>query len=86
MKKLVFAAVIAFAAVLGGHQFYNSQTVNNLSEIMMANVEALAFDWNDPNEPVFKYYVYPCPELYLNYCVSKYEEYRPYCSKLTFCN
>jgi len=52
MKKLVFAAIIAFAVVIGGHQFYKSSMVNNLSEIMKANVEALAgWDEPDPNQP-----------------------------------
>lgn len=52
MKKSIFAAVIAFAVVIGGHQFYKSQTINNLSEIMKVNVEALAgWDEPDPNQP-----------------------------------
>jgi len=44
MKKLVFALIIALVAVIGANQFNENQAINNLSEIMKANVEALALD------------------------------------------
>lgn len=49
MKKIVIASMLAFAAFLGGHQLYKGQTISSLSEIMKANVEALALDWNHIN-------------------------------------
>lgn len=42
MKKTIFAAVFAMAAVLGGYQNYASASSVGLSEIAKANVEALA--------------------------------------------
>ncbi|MBR1940137.1 MAG: hypothetical protein IJ845_02250 [Bacteroidaceae bacterium] len=86
MKKTIFAAVFAFAVIIGGHQYFKNQASDNLSEIMKANVEALALEPNNPNEPIYKYYVHPCPELYKNRCSSIYEEYRPYCYTMSFCN
>lgn len=50
MKKIVIASMLAFAAFLGGNQLYKGQTVSNLSEIMKANIEALA-DGKDDLEP-----------------------------------
>ena len=42
MKKTIFAAVFAFAVIIGGHQYFKNQASDNLSGIMKANVEALA--------------------------------------------
>ncbi len=85
MKKIIFTVVFAMAVIIVGHQCFKKQANDNLSEIMKANVEALALEPNDPNEPIF-YYVYPCPALYKNRCSSRYEEYRPYCYTMSFCN
>jgi len=85
MKKTIIAAMFSFAAILGGNQLYKSQSVSNLSDIMKANVEALALDLYDPNNPIV-YYIYPCPELYKSFCRNYYEEYRPQCYKISYCN
>ncbi|MBR3625306.1 MAG: hypothetical protein IKN48_03015 [Bacteroidaceae bacterium] len=42
MKKIIFAAVFAMSAVLGGYQNYASASSAGLSEMAKANVEALA--------------------------------------------
>ena len=49
MKKSLFAAIFAMAAIIGGHQYFKNPANDNLSEIMKANVEALAFDWDRVN-------------------------------------
>ena len=42
MKKTIFAAVFAMAAVLGEYQNYASASSASLSDITKANIEALA--------------------------------------------
>ena len=40
------------AVIIGGHQCFKNQANDNLSEIIKANVEALAgWDEPDPNQP-----------------------------------
>ena len=46
MKKTIFAAVFAMAAVLGGYQNYASASSAGFSDMAKANVEALI---NEPN-------------------------------------
>ena len=46
MKKTIFAAVFAIAAVFGGYQNYASASSVALSDIVKANVEVLI---NEPN-------------------------------------
>ncbi|MDO4185540.1 MAG: hypothetical protein Q4D30_03495 [Bacteroidales bacterium] len=48
MKKKIFAAVFAMAAVFGGYQNYASASSVALSDIVKANVEALSV--NSVNE------------------------------------
>ena len=42
MKKTIFAAVFAMAAVLGGYQNYASASSAGFSDMAKANIEALA--------------------------------------------
>jgi len=74
MKKTIIAAMFAFAAILGGNQLYKSQSVSNLSDIMKANVEALALDPGDNGAGVLCYnsiiYVESASVLYCGICLT----------------
>lgn len=42
MRKILFAAVFAFTAFVGGYHVFINNKVNDLSDIVSANVKALA--------------------------------------------
>lgn len=49
-KKIVAAMFVAVVAVVGSYNVYQSQNTNALSDLALANVEALASgEWGDSN-------------------------------------
>lgn len=47
MKKTIIVTFIAVITVIAGYNIYTSQTSENLSSLMLANIEALANDGED---------------------------------------
>ena len=47
MKKLIIISLVIMFVAVAAHGVYLSKTVNSLSNIVLANVEALAFREDD---------------------------------------
>lgn len=54
MKKL-FSTMAVAAALFAGYNAYSGQNSNELSDVALANVEALAEDLDEPIKPQFGY-------------------------------
>jgi hypothetical protein len=82
MKKKMMGIIAAVAvAVVAGYNIYASQSNVKLSDLALANVEALANnnEWDTP------FYVHPCPTGPGTECSSaKYDEHNK-CATLTYC-
>lgn len=77
-KTFSFLAIVTIALV-ATYNVYNSQKRVVLSDLAMANIEALATgEWNSP------YRVCPCPSSPGNECKTSSED-RPTCASLTYC-
>ena len=79
MKNILKVAFVAAIALVGGINVFNSQKTENLSDVVLANVEALAFDEIKP-----KYSVFPCPDRYGTECNTAQKD-RPECYTKTYC-
>ena len=77
-KALLTVAVVATAAIAGWNYQQSKQEVE-LSDLAMANVEALARGENDS-----LYHLFPCPSTSGNECRMKDSE-RPACHSATYC-
>ena len=80
MKKKIFgAALIAAMAVAAGWNFNQSKNEMELSDLVLANVEALArYEDKSP------YHLFPCPSSSGNECRFKDSE-RPECHSISYC-
>lgn len=81
MKKSVFKLVFSSAFVLvAGYSVYASQQNAEMSDLALANVEALAVgednDWG--------YHIFPCNHTTWNECVYSQSD-RPKCSQASSC-
>ena len=56
-KNIIKVALVAVVGLIAGINVFNAQKSDVLSDVAMANVEALAQTENTP-----KYSVYPCPD------------------------
>ena len=77
-KKYVKATLVAVVALVGGINVFNAQKSESMSDIALANVEALA------ETEKSKYSVVPCPDSYGNECNTAVAN-RPACSVRTYC-
>lgn len=77
-KKYLKATLIAVVALVGGINVFNAQKSELMSDIALANVEALA------ETEKSKYSVFPCPDSYGNECNTAVAN-RPACSVRTYC-
>jgi len=77
-KKYVKATLVAVVALVGGINVFNAQKSESMSDIALANVEALA------ETEKSKYSVFPCPDSYGNECNTAVAN-RPACSVRTYC-
>ena len=55
MKKIMFATLVAVAAISGFIGYFNQQTNQQLSALAIANVEALTDDQERPKSPDYNY-------------------------------
>ena len=78
-KKII--GVIAFAAIAAaaGLKYLQNKKEDQLSDLALENVEALAWDENKSN-----YHLVPCPSSSGNECRIKDSE-RPHCYGPTYC-
>ena len=79
MKRNLILAIFV-VAVIGGINVFNVQHVEGLSDVALANVEALAMDESSK----YEYRLYPCPDSYDNQCGLSNSE-RPICSSVSYC-
>ena len=77
-KKYLKATLIAVVVLVGGINVFNAQKSELMSDIALANVEALA------ETEKSKYSVFPCPDSYGNECNTAVAN-RPACSVRTYC-
>ena len=77
-KKYLKATLIAVVALVGGINVFNAQKSESMSDIALANVEALA------ETEKSKYSVFPCPDSYGNECNTAVAN-RPACFVRTYC-
>lgn len=77
-KKYVKATLVAVVALVGGINVFKAQKSESMSDIALANVEALA------ETEKSKYSVFPCPDSYGNECNTAVAN-RPACSVRTYC-
>lgn len=75
--KLVFASAFALVA---GYSIHASQQKVELSDLAMANVEALAVGENND----WGYHIFPCNHSPWNECVYSQSD-RPQCSQSSYC-
>lgn len=81
MKSNLFKiALVVAIAVVGGNNVFNAQKSESLSDVALANVEALAMDESSK----YEYRLYPCPDSYGNQCGLSNSE-RPICSSVSYC-
>ena len=81
MRKFVKIAFVAVFAAAAGYGVYTSQKSEVMSDLALANVEALAA-YGEYDQP---YYVAPCQNRPGSECRStKYDEGNR-CGKLTYC-
>ena len=59
MKKLLKYTFITVFVAIGGYGVYTSQTVNEVSDLVLANIEALADDTESSGG--YNYVYYPVP-------------------------
>lgn len=74
--KVTFVAAIAMVSAINA---FNANKAETVSDIALANVEALVED-----EDKAKYSVYPCPDSYGTECNTASKD-RPSCSTKTYC-
>ncbi len=77
-KKVMKATFIAAIVMMTGINVFNAQKSESMSDIALANVEALA------ETEKSKYSVFPCPDSYGNECNTAVAN-RPACSVRTYC-
>lgn len=82
MKKVLKFSFIAAVAVAAGYTAYShSQKEEVLSDLMLANVEMLAYGESGS----YSYHVYPCNHAPWNECVYSPSSQRPACSSPSYC-
>ena len=66
-KKILSAAFAVVIIAIAGYNVYMKQTKNNLSELALANIEALAYDeWTNPTMGPFG------SDQFCNDCTNEY--------------
>ena len=82
MKKKIFSIVATVAVVAAaGWSYQQSKQYDGMSELVLANVEALAV-----GEKPSLYHLFPCPSSWGNECVFSENSERPTCYGPTYCN
>lgn len=79
-KKLFPILIVAVVATFAGYNVYQSQRMEMMSDLMLANVEALA--WPEGSSP---YRVFPCPSSPGNECKTSNDSNRNECYNLSYC-
>ena len=80
-KNIIRTAFVAAFALIASYNVYTSQQGNNISELALANVEALAVG-EDNND--WDYHIFPCNHTTWNECVYSKSD-RPQCSQASSC-
>lgn len=81
LRTIFFVVVLAFVT---GYNVYSSQRSTEMSDIALANVEALA--WDEMIGTDMTYRLYPCPHSARNECVMSDDIRRETCSSSSHCN
>ena len=80
MKKMIKIAFVAAFVAIAGYGVYTNQKAETMSDLMLANVEALA--WPEGSSP---YRVFPCPSSSGNECKTSNDANRNECYNLSYC-
>ena len=80
-KKLLGMVVVVVVAIVAGYNVYISQNETKLSDLFLANVEALELG----GETSGSYYLHPFPSHAGAECSSKKYDEGNRCAKLTYC-
>ena len=79
-KNILKATLVAAFGLIAGFNVYNSQKSDVMSELALANVEALATGEDD-----WSYRLFPCAHKPWNECVLSTDTRRDPCSSSSYC-
>ena len=79
-KNILKVTLVAAFALIAGFNVYNAQKSDIMSDLALANVEALA-----SGESGMQYRLFPCPHSPWNECVMSDDSRRESCSSSTYC-
>ena len=80
MKKVIKLAFVAAFVAVAGYGVYANQTSDAMSDLALANVEALATGEDD-----WSYRLFPCAHKPWNECVLSTDTRRDPCSSSSYC-
>ena len=80
MKKVIKLAFVAAFVAVAGYGVYTNQTSDAMSDLALANVEALATGEDD-----WSYRLFPCAHKPWNECVLSTDTRRDPCSSSSYC-
>ena len=82
MKKMIKIAFVAAFAAIAGYGVYANQKVDTMSDLALANMEALA----SSGETTSYYRLFPCySHLSQNECKLSTDNNRPVCYVFSYC-
>ena len=79
-KNILKVTLVAAFALIAGFNVYNSQKPEGMSDLALANVEALASGEDD-----WSYRLFPCAHKPWNECVLSTDTRRDSCSSSSYC-